>query len=599
MKRFISIILCAAVMLGVCCAAGVGAEEITNMVPRVYVTTDNGNGNTIEKEDGYVEATVKIEDTDGTVLEDAADFKVRGNSTALAEKKPFTFKFNNKKNVLGMGKAKKWVLFANCGDPTLMRNYIAFEIARELGIAYTSEQRYVELWVDGVFKGCYTLIEPVQAGKERVNIDTEGNNGKKDFLLEYETVRVEEDVTYVTSNGYRFIVSEPKNPTEEQLAYIQNVLDPITSAFISKDYSRMEAAVDIDSFAKMYLLNDFVKNVDVNFSSVFFYYKDGQFYAGPPWDYDLASGNPDPSTHSSYKMASDPEGLYAAYTGFFYYLMMKTEFRNVVEKLYTDHYAFFRNIYAQGGMIDTMLAQYGDVYARNFGEAGWKEDYRYIPQQRQPLPTFAENVVFLRDWYQKRNASFANDLSVYGVSVVKQKQSTEDPHALDITVDLKKDYDFTGLYVEYGADEPMYFRRTIGLDKAKVNYDVSNMQRVTFHCELPVWVTSGKVFARIVMPDRTPDLEPRHMDIAPFGSGDELIMGDVNGDGAVNIDDATEIQKICAALITPDKRQTLVGDVDGNGALDITEATQIQKYLAETGEEGYTANIGKSFRAVL
>ena len=125
------------------------------------------------------------------------------------------------------------------------------------------------------------------------------------------------------------------------------------------------------------------------------------------------------------------------------------------------------------------------------------------------------------------------------------------------------------------------------------------MQRVTFHCELPVWVTSGKVFARIVMPDRTPDLEPRHMDIAPFGSGDELIMGDVNGDGAVNIDDATEIQKICAALITPDKRQTLVGDVDGNGALDITEATQIQKYLAETGEEGYTANIGKSFRAVL
>ena len=127
MKKIISLLLCAAVFAGLFCIQVNAAEngeaengELT--VPRVYVTTDEGNGNSIVKADGYVGANIKIEDVDGSVLEDKASFKVRGNSTALAEKKPFTFKFSKKKDVLGMGKGKKWALLANCFDPTLMRN---------------------------------------------------------------------------------------------------------------------------------------------------------------------------------------------------------------------------------------------------------------------------------------------------------------------------------------------------------------------------------------------------------------------------------------------------------------------------------------------
>jgi hypothetical protein len=122
MKKFISLLLCTTLLISLFCinVNAAEAEELT--VPRVYVTTDDGNGNTIEKADGYVGANIKIEDVDGSVLEDKASFKVRGNSTALAEKKPFTFKFSKKKDVLGMGKGKKWALLANCFDPTLMRN---------------------------------------------------------------------------------------------------------------------------------------------------------------------------------------------------------------------------------------------------------------------------------------------------------------------------------------------------------------------------------------------------------------------------------------------------------------------------------------------
>ena len=91
MKKFISLLLCTTLLISLFCinVNAAEAEELT--VPRVYVTTDDGNGNTIEKADGYVGANIKIEDVDGSVLEDKASFKVRGNSTALAEKKPFTF----------------------------------------------------------------------------------------------------------------------------------------------------------------------------------------------------------------------------------------------------------------------------------------------------------------------------------------------------------------------------------------------------------------------------------------------------------------------------------------------------------------------------
>ena len=121
-------------------------------VPQIRITTENGNGTTLQKEDGYQNATISITDTDGSVLSDSVQFKVRGNTTAMKTvlKKAYTFKFGKKKNVLGMGSGKKWSLIANAFDPTLLRNYTAFELARELGLEYTSNQKFVELFHDHI-----------------------------------------------------------------------------------------------------------------------------------------------------------------------------------------------------------------------------------------------------------------------------------------------------------------------------------------------------------------------------------------------------------------------------------------------------------------
>ena len=595
MKKIISLLLCAAVFAGLFCIQVNAAEngeaengELT--VPRVYVTTDEGNGNSIVKADGYVGASVKIEDVDGSVLEDKASFKVRGNSTALAEKKPFTFKFAKKKDVLGMGKGKKWALLANCFDPTLMRNYIAFDIARELDIDYTSNQKYVELWVDGVFKGCYTLMEPVQEGKDRVDIDIESNNGMKDFLIEYEYNRDEEGVTYIKSNGYRFALSEPEEPNEEQLAYIQEKVDTLTSAILSKNYETMASVTNIESFAKLYLVNEFVKNVDSNYSSVYYYYKDGVFYAGPPWDYDLASGNVNASSSKSYEHASTPDRLYTAYTNLFYHLMMRNEFREDVRKVYSEHYAFFKNIYSEGGLIDGLLAKYGDVFSRNFNEAGWDVSKRYTIQMRTPEPTFDENV--------SHNAWLGNTLAVYGVNVRTFSQRLNDPHKLSVSVDILNTSSVKDLTVELYAEEPMYFKKTLTLSDAENVWKYTSRKNYSYSIELPGWMVTENVKVKLVTPDVTSQLELQDYSIEIPKDGDavELKVGDANLDGAITVDDATEIQKIAADLAVADDKIKAVADINADGAIDITEATKIQQSLAEICNDGYAGNIGKVFK---
>ena len=56
--------------------------------------------------------------------------------------------------------------------------------------------------------------------------------------------------------------------------------------------------------------------------------------------------------------------------------------------------------------------------------------------------------------------------------------------------------------------------------------------------------------------------------------------GDVNGDGVVNIIDATFIQKYIAGIDSFTEKQESLADVNNDGLINIIDATSIQKYCA-------------------
>lgn len=377
------------------------SDEGAIVVPKIEIDTVDGNGATLQKEDGYVNAQISITDTDGSALSGAVQFKVRGNSTAIASipKKGFTFKFAKKTDVLGMGKGKKWALLANCFDPTLLRNYLMFDLAEKLGLPYVSRQKFVELWLDGSYRGCYTVYEPVQAGGDRVDIDTDGN---KDFLLEYEATRSETDIVYINISGVRFAVSEPDPPDSDQTAYITGVMTDIASTLRFGTQEQIRERVDIDSFAKYYLLNEYAKTLDFGMSSVFFFYKDGKLYAGPPWDYDLALGNANADIQSTAaKEGARSDGIMQTTKNLYRWLCDKDWFIDEVKRVYAAHYDDIAAISADGGTLDTLRNEYQALFNRNFGI--WKVSRWWLNYQKVPLATYEENYTFLKNWCGDRN----------------------------------------------------------------------------------------------------------------------------------------------------------------------------------------------------
>ena len=496
LKKTVTIFTCLAVMLsafgfsGMTALAGESAasaeSEWAMTVPQIRVTTENGNGTTLQKEDGYQNAQITITGVDGSVLSDNCVFKVRGNTTALSwvEKKAFTFKFSKKKDVLGMGKGKKWALIANAFDPTLLRNLVAFSLAKELDIPYTSEFKVTELWVDGVFRGCYVLFEPVQEGKDRVDIDIESNDGKKDFLIEYEKSREEEGVTYFTVDGLRYISGEPEEPTEDQLAYIESTMQDISQTIRKGSRAEIESKIDVDSFAKYYILNEVMKTYDFDMSSVFFYYKNGRLYAGPPWDYDLSAGNAGSEGYPRPDATLHTDGAFVKDRIIYKFLCKHDWFMEQVRLCYRDHIDYIANLSAEGGLLDTLRSEYGDVFARNYNEAGWKVSKHWINIQRKPLPTYDENYDYLKNWLAERQ-TWMNDY--------------------------------------YDPTAPVY------------------------------------------------------------------LIGDTDGNGVIDINDVTELQRILAEFDVEDSDSKLLRAAGGERA-DINSATAMQRYLAADGDSGYIGN---------
>lgn len=443
-KAAFASVLAAALQLSVCSVSAASDYEAGDYA-RIYINTKSGNGNQLEKADGYEKAEIAVvsaadENGKHTVLSQSGKIKVRGNSTSLAEKKPFNIKFDKKQNVLGMGSGKKWCLLANCFDPSLMRNYVAFETARELGLAYTPDISFAEVWLDDTFKGCYLVAEPIESGSARIDIDTDAD----DFMIEFEAYRDEELVSYITSdNGsLRFAVSEPEMPdpsdykADEAEIYkadleaynlrieeISDKINYITETVKNGSYDEMCEVIDMDSFVDYYVLNEIMKTCDFGWSSVNFYYSDGKLHAGPAWDYDLSSGNTNteyPSLvtsesekaytekYADFETNSSPEGMYAADCNFYVYLTANDEFMNDVKDVFLEEQDYINNLVKDGGMLDSIYSENAEMFERNFvsaenGGAGWVVSKSYADTMRIPDSTYEENYKYFRNWLSARN----------------------------------------------------------------------------------------------------------------------------------------------------------------------------------------------------
>lgn len=382
----------------------------------------------------YKEAEVVIVDREGGKYPDIAEtvqVKIRGNSTANTVKNPYNIKFKNKKTILGMKGTRKWSLLANLFDKTLIRNKLAADFAAIAGVNPELKSTFVEVYLDGAYKGCYQLTMPVTDGTVDVEVE------KGEMLLErngyYDLNAAGKVFNYTPIAGIRFVPIAPEHgyETEEQKKAIKVLLKDAEFSCISGVRERVEGILDLDSFVNMYICEELMKDIDIFHGSTYFYYKNERLYSGPIWDMDLSMGNVSfaegaadskyakyhNSIHNLEKLGNGKRndsttGNWAT-VDFYEPLMECRWFRDLVKERYTELIPAIENMYADGGMIDGYVEEYGAAFLRNYELGGYSLTEKYFfCEYDSPSADYMENVRYLKDWLRARDTWIREDLGI-------------------------------------------------------------------------------------------------------------------------------------------------------------------------------------------
>ena len=264
-------------------------------VPTVYIETENRQAIT-SKED-YVNCTFVYVEGDQTARYENTLIRGRGNSSWWnCDKKSYRVKFEKKQRLLGEGfaNAKSWPLLANHGDKTLIRNALTYDLGRFMGMKFCPGAKFIDLYLNGIYRGTYQISDQVQVQKNRVDIDE--NNG---WLLEVANEYSREE-PYITSSRYG-IMYNIKNPEDEMLSVDKRIaigrwISAFENAVSSDDFANpttgYRAYIDEQDIVNWYVAAELTGNIDALFS--IYMYKDAdeeKMHFGPLWDLDLGYDN--------------------------------------------------------------------------------------------------------------------------------------------------------------------------------------------------------------------------------------------------------------------------------------------------------------------
>ena len=275
-------------------------------LPSLFLETDSGSMEYLNADKANEETgAVQLVKASGNVEYQGSLRKIsaRGNSTFATDKKSYTFTLDKASPLCGLDSGKKWNLLAMYYEENKMQSKLIYDMAAYLGLEYTPGSTWVDLYCNGNYQGLYLLTEAITVGDGRVEIyDLEKENERNikpsnisgGYLLERDvTESLEPTEVYFTTDicNYNFVINTPKVPTEEEYSYIKDFVQNIENLLVSGD-TGYKNYIDLDSFAKQFLIDKLVLNPDAMRSSTF-YYKDRDsdvLKVGPLWDYDRAMG---------------------------------------------------------------------------------------------------------------------------------------------------------------------------------------------------------------------------------------------------------------------------------------------------------------------
>jgi hypothetical protein len=282
--------------------------------------------------------------------------KGRGNTTWGHPKNPYSLKLDKKSKVLGMPTHKRWVLLANWMDRTLIRDAVAFEIARRTdGLEWTPDGRFVELVLNGQYAGNYYLCEQIKVDKNRVNItelDTKATSGDAltgGYIFELDINYDEAYKFYSSRRNLPWMFKDPDEVNEAQYNYAVDYVNRMEEAlYDSASFAAraFEDYMELNSFVDYWFVYELTGNWEPNHPKSVYMHKDvnGKMIAGPVWDFDCG-------TYTDYTTKS-----YTINTSVYYDQLFQDEtFRGLVKQHWQSEKPHFEAIATFIDSLQTLL----------------------------------------------------------------------------------------------------------------------------------------------------------------------------------------------------------------------------------------------------
>lgn len=255
-----------------------------------------------------VSGSVRRIEPDGTVSFESGEYdgakkgmtiKVRGNSSGQQPRKPYKIKLQTKADLLCSGNPlmvdKNWVLL-NDYDMKL-RN--GFKINELVGLDWTPRNEYVNVIMNGFYRGPYLLCEAVER-----NTDCRIDVSKTGFIVELDAYWWNENGEYVPSDwnpvfNYTFKYPDYEDMDEDRINSIGSIMAKYETSLKDDAYTTQ---IDCESFARWVLGHDILGTYDYCGSNMYFSrYDDGAttLLRRPlMWDFDATEDTPDTWSHS-------------------------------------------------------------------------------------------------------------------------------------------------------------------------------------------------------------------------------------------------------------------------------------------------------------
>lgn len=250
--------------------------------------------------------------------------RLRGNTSSNYDKRPMAIKLNKKAGILGMKEHKRWILLSPWTDMSLIRNYLAFNIAQTIqnhfingptdgstygkGLVWNPSGQNVELVINGIHAGNYLFCEQIKINKNRLKMTNpifedvvEKNTSPtvKDcsYLIEFDnnydetwkfktTMRelpclFKDDFKVTAKNGTTY---DGSAIFESLKTYINTIESNLTNGYYTEAYK----SLDINSVIDYWFVYEIAMNDEIQHPKSVYMYKDGdgKLSAGPVWDFD-------------------------------------------------------------------------------------------------------------------------------------------------------------------------------------------------------------------------------------------------------------------------------------------------------------------------